>query len=373
MALSLRLLTLFLISVLIAVVTHGAVAATLNLDVQQKYGTVSIAAIDRAIAEARNHFLSSPNDTVVISLPSGVFPLALESPEFGSIDVSDVQPGPSGRLIIQGAGKERTILVFNTHTDQIVGRHAAHIVFTGIHFTAGYMTVSQGHVAQVLPGAIVLNIESGFPSPLELLNTDAPKGVYLRRCTDSLTDPHIIENDNEQVRWGDPVHLSGSLWQLNVALRPGSTPFRIGDLVAIKSKHGNGNTYRFIASEDITFDNVIWTRLTRGVFRAGTHDVKILNAAILRDPPVNGQVPCLSSAAGGPQFGQPNDEPSGGFLVQNYVATGTGDDAIAFFNASGRVDNARIADSFARGILLYHSPNVDITNVQVESAPILRQ
>jgi hypothetical protein len=100
--------------------------------------------------------------------------------------------------------------------------------------------------------------------------------------------------------------------------------------------------------------------------------VKILNSAILRDPPVNGRVPCLASAAGGPQIGQPRDAPTTGDVVQNFTASGTGDDALAFFNASGTVSNVTIADSFARGILLVRSPGVALSGIHVQRAPVLR-
>ena len=113
-------------------------------------------------------------------------------------------------------------------------------------------------------------------------------------------------------------------------------------------------------------------RVTRGVFRGGMSDVKILNSSILRDPPVRGRVPCLASAAGGPQIGQPRDAPTSGDIVRNFTAAGTGDDALAFFNASGSVSNVTIADSFARGILLYRSPGVTLSNVHVQQAPVLR-
>ena len=87
----------------------------------------------------------------------------------------------------------------------------------------------------------------------------------------------------------------------------------------MKSKSEESSAYRFLGGNDLTFDDVLWTRATRGVFRSGTNNVHILNSAIRRDPPIFGQSPCLSSAAGGPQFGQPRDPETTGNLVENFT------------------------------------------------------
>ncbi len=332
-----------------------------------------MASIDRAIDDARRQFLSSPNDVITLNLPAGVFHLSGGDERAASIDVSRVQPGAQGRLIVKGAGSDTTTLVFDTHRDEIVGRDSAHIAFIGLHFTVGYLTVSQGHVERVLPDAVVLRIEDGFPTPGDLFDPAVRAGRYLRRCTDSASAPKIEEEDNGQVPWFRAESLGGRLWQLDVRHRPDGAVFRAGDLLAIKSKHDDGNAYKFLGSSDVTFDDVLWTRNTRGVFRAGTSNVRILNSRILRDPAIDGHVPCLASAGGGPQFGQPRDPETSGNIVANFSATGTGDDAIAFFNASGRVDHVKVTDSFARGILLFNSRGVELGQVDAERAPVLRQ
>ncbi len=348
-------------------------AATVDVDVARQYGGISLASIDHAIDDARRQFLASPNDVIALNLPAGVFDLSDGGEHAASIDVSHVQPGAQGRLILKGAGSDRTTLVFDTHKDEIIGRGAAHIAFVGLHFTVGYLTVSQGHVERVLPDAIVIRIEDGFPTPGDLFDPALRAGRYLRRCTDSATAPEIEQQANGQVPWFRAAPLGGALWQLDIRHRPDGAMFRPGDLVAIKSKHDDGNAYKFLDSSDLAFDDVLWTRNTRGVFRAGTSHVKILNSRILRDPAIQGHVPCLASAAGGPQFGQPRDPETSGDIVENFSATGTGDDAIAFFNASGRVDHAKLTDSFARGLLLFNSPGVEVGQVDAQRAPMLRQ
>ncbi len=345
-----------------------AAAATLDIDVAQKYGGLSLAAINTAIGEAKRRFAVSPNDTITLRLPPGVFTLTAGVGDAGSIDVSGIDPGPSGKLILRGAGRDRTTLLFDTRRDEITGRNTSHVAFIGLHFTIGHMTVSQGTVESVQPGSVVLRIADGFPTPADLFNPGSDRGRYLRRCTGG----HIDQTANVQVPWSAAEPLPGGLWRLDIRTRRGEAAFRPGDLLAIKSKGDDGGAYRFIGGDDITFDDVAWSRVTRGVFRF-VNGVKILNAAILPEPPVHGQAPCLSSAAGGPQIGQPRDPPTTGDVVDNFTSTGTGDDSLAFFNASGTASHITIADSFARGILLYHSPGVALSAIHVERAEVLRQ
>jgi hypothetical protein len=347
----------------------AAHAATLDIDVAKTYGQVSLAAINAAIGDARSRFRNDPNEVITLRLPAGVFTLTGQGSAEASIDVSDINPGPAGRLVLRGAGREQTTLVFETRRDEIFGRNVSHVSFIGLHFTVGHMTVSQGIVEAMQPGAVVLRIEDGFPTPADLYNAESDRGRYLRRCTGG----HIDQDPaNVQIPWSQAQSLSAGRWRLDIRAPRGWDGFRPGDVLAIKSKGEDGNAYRFLGGDDVVFDDVAWSRVTRGVFR-GVNDIKILNCAILRDPPVDGHLPCLSSAAGGPQIGQPRDPPTTGDIVQNFTSAGTGDDSLAFFNASGSVSNVTISDAFARGILLYHSPGVTLTGIAVERAPVLRQ
>ena len=338
----------------------------------QKYGAVSLASINQAIGEAKRDFETNPDDTVVVHLPPGTFNLREAADKPGGIDVSGVRPSQSGRLVLQGAGKAATTLIFAGRSDEILGRNATHISVVGLHFTVDHMTVSQGHVVQSLPGAVILRIEKGFPTPADLFNPDTDRGRYLRRCDDLGAVSRISQDPgNLQVAWLQASPLSDRAWRIDVRPARGATPFLPGDLVAIKSKNGEGGAYRFIGGSDITFDDVAWSRVTRGVFR-GTNGVRISNASIWRDKPVQGRTPCLASAGGGPQIGQPRDPPILDAHVENFSASGTGDDSLAFFNASGVIRHVTIQDSFARGILLYDSPDVQLEDINVDRAPILK-
>ncbi len=347
--------------------TAKAQAATRDIDIARTYGAISLSTINAAIADAKSRFAADPNQTIALHLPAGVFTLSARGADPPSIDVSGINPGPTGRLILQGAGPDRTTLVFDTRHDEIFGRNTSHVAFIGLHFTIGHMTISQGIVDSVEPNAVTLRIAEGFPTPADLYNPNSDRGRYLRRCTAG----HIDQQDR-QIPWDQADPMSDGRWRLTIRPRRDAAPFHPGDQLAIKSKGDDGNAYRFLGGDDIVFDHVAWSRLTRGVFR-GVNNVQIRNAAILRDPPVHGQLPCLASAAGGPQIGQPRDPPTTGDIVQNFTASGTGDDALAFFNASGAVTNATITDSFARGILLYHSPGVTLTAIHTDRAPVLQQ
>jgi hypothetical protein len=149
-------------------------------------------------------------------------------------------------------------------------------------------------------------------------------------------------------------------------------PYRTGDLVGIKSKE-TGNVYWFFQGSDITFEDVHWTRKSRGVFRGGIDRVRFTRCVVDRGPDVQGQTPCLSTPDGGPQIGQPNDPSTQDNWVENCRFVATGDDSIAFFNASGTVRGNSVRDSFGRGILLVNSPDALVEDNQVVRCPVLRQ
>ena len=59
-------------------------------------------------------------------------------------------------------------------------------------------------------------------------------------------------------------------------LSVGSICLRPGDLVGIKSKccGVSDNAYRFCTGEEITFENIKWTRQARGVLRGGMSTIR---------------------------------------------------------------------------------------------------
>ena len=353
-------------------------AETVPIDVQSKYG-ITLDGIAHAIEKAKSHFAQFPNDVIILDFPPGKFDLthAPSHPEIRSemghsvvaISLDGVKPGPSGRLVFHGAGSNKTTLLFARDMTEFEGRGVYHVTVSGFHLASAGERTTQGHVVSVSPGIVVLDIQDGFPTPAEIFNSEVDQGRFLRRFTDSKTDPQMIQDHNTQVAWVTARQISGQRWKFNLKGQD-VAPYSPGNLIGVKSKVG-GQAYYFSGGSDFTFNDILWTQESCGDFRGGFDDVKVLNCEVKRSPPINGQTPCLSSPSGGPQIGQPRDPPTTGNVVDNYTSEGTGDDSIAFFNASGTINNVTINDSFARGILLYHSPSVKITNAKVERCPIL--
>lgn len=363
----------------------AANAALVTRWLDKDYGGVSPATIAAAIEDAREHFASSleaADDTYVIRIPAGTFDLSLPNTAAarrprGTIDVSGIDPGPDGRLVISGAGMDRTVLIMDPHVPGIYGRSVYRITFQDLEMTRAKYTVTQGIVVEVAPGKVVLDIQPGFPSPMDIYQPDEEivgrrgPGRYLRKFINSKTAPQIVTEDNRQLAWRDAVAVPGypSRWQFNLKHRQVMANYRTGDLVAVKSKHG-GQAYWFHTGGEITFQRVIWTDASRGVFR-NMDRITILDSKILRSAPINGQIPALSSPGGGPQIGQPRDRVTRGNVVKNLYAEGTGDDAIACFNcAETTFEGNYVTDSFARGILLFRSPGVRLVGNTLVRSPL---
>ena len=365
----------------------SARAETITKYLDKDYGGVSRATIAEAIEDARKHFASSKvagDDTYVITIPAGKFDLTFSEAERasaqsrrGTIDISGIEPGSGGQLVISGAGMNRTSLTMDEHEVGIFGRSVYRVTFQDFEMTRAKYTVTQGIVVSVSPGEVVLDIQPGFPSPLDIYDHDVVgrkgPGRYLREFTNSKIDPEIMD-DNRQVAWRDAVQIAGfpARWQFRLKKPRLIETYQVGDLIAVKSKHGS-QAYWFHTGSDITFRRVLWTDVARGVFR-DMDRITISDCKILRSPPIKGQTPALATPGGGPQIGQPDDPVTTGNLVEGLFAEGTGDDAIACFNCADTIikDND-IVDSFARGILLFRSPYVQLMNNKLVRSPLLRR
>jgi len=359
---------------LVAVLAAVASAETVTWNVRTKYG-VSAKGIRQAIQEANAHFSKSPNDVVVLEFDGGSFFLEDKSRSKGTINLSGVKPGPKGRLVFQGKGIDKTTLVLSDNKHAIYGRGVYRVTFAGMHMTRKNYTVSQGTVVQTAPGQVVLDIQKGFPTPAKIFNPLSKQGRYLRRYTNSKTDPKLIQENNEQIPWTRAVHIKDQRWRIELKRKTELANYSKGDLIGIKSKHGGttefgGQTYWFMGGSDFLFDAVKWTHKTRGVFRGGFNKVHFLNCVTDRSPPINGQTPCLAAPGGGPQIGQPNDPATTGNLVKNCRFIASGDDAVAFFNASGEISGCYIRDAFCRGILAANSPKAKLSKNTIIRCPV---
>jgi len=355
---------------LVVALAAMAKAETVTWNVRTRYG-VSAKGIRQAVHEAKAHFSKAPNDAVVLEFDAGSFFIEDKGSSKGAIDLSEVKPGPKGRLVFQGKGIDKTILVFSNSKHAIYGRNVYRVTIADMHMTRKNYTVSQGIVVETAPGKVVLEIHKGFPTPAEIFNPRSGQGRYLRRYTNSRTDPELIQQDNKQIPWTRAIHVKDRQWKIEFKRKTELANYSKGDLVGIKSKHG-GQTYWLMGGSDILFQDVKWTQKTRGVFRGGFNKVRFLNCVTDRSPPINGQTPCLAAPGGGPQIGQPNDPATTDHLVRNCRFIASGDDAVAFFNASGKISGCYIRDAFARGILAANSPNAVLTKNTVIRCPVQR-
>ena len=362
-----------------AVIAASKVVKYLDKD----YGAVTSAALNRAIADARGYFQTTPDAVYAIILPAGSFAMP------DTIDVSGVTPGPKGRLIIAGQGKALTTIVQAPNQTGIAGKDVNRVTFQGLHFTLPIQTTTQGHVVSVSANSVVLDISPGFPSPQDLMDKAYAGsrgcekvaaavggwGRYLKILTDSKTDPHMDNVDQQKVSFCLPQPVAGvpGRWAFSLKDRnskEAAVSYPVGGLIAVKSKFME-SAYQFCGGDDFEFKDIIFTQRSRGTWRCGFNHVHLDGVQILRPAPIQGQVPALSSPGGGPQIGEVGT-PSTGHLIENSLFVGTGDDAIAFFDASGVVRDTTVQDSWGR-VNLNQSPGVDLTNTQVIRTRVVRQ
>jgi hypothetical protein len=352
-----------------------AKSETLRWNVRDRFG-VSAKGIQKAVSAAKIHFDNAANDVVILEFEKGSFWLEDNGPSKGIIDLSVIKPGPNGRLIFQGKGMDRTTLVFADNKHALYGRDVHRVTFADMHMTRKDYTVSQGLVVEVAPGRVVLDIHLGFPTPDMIFNPLSKQGRFLRRYTNSTTDPEVIEENNEQIPWTRSRHIDGRRWQLDLKQKNKVANYSKGNLIGIKSKHNKGDTefggqtYWFYSGSDFVFQSVKWTHKSRGVFRGGFENVQFVDCVIDRAPAINGQTPCLATPGGGPQTGQPNDPATSGHLVKNCRFIALGDDAVALFNATGKISGCYIRDSFVRGILVANAPRTVLENNTVIRCPV---
>lgn len=356
-------------------VANPLIAETVRWDVEARFG-MNASGLQQAIDAAKRHFAQSPDDTVILELSEGNFWLERKQPGKGTLDLSGVKPGANGRLVFQGKGIDKTVLTFADDKHALFGRNVFRVTFTQMHMTRKKYTVSQGKVVKVQPGKVVLDIQNGFPTPDAIYNSLSKQGRFMRKYTNSRTDPHLVEKNNEQIPWKVAKHVGGQRWRLELKNKNLVANYRAGDLIGIKSKHSQGDeewdgqTYWLYSGADVRFEKVKWTHKSRGVFRGGFQKVQFVDCLFDRAPPINGQTPCLAAPGGGPQIGQPNDPPTNGHLIRNCRFIALGDDAIAFFNATGEITDCYIRDSFVRGILVANGPNTVLERNQLIRCPV---
>jgi len=352
-------------------------AKTVVIDIAKEFG-VTPGGIKLAVAAAERALATDATSEVELYLGPGVHSVN----ETGDLFVLDkITPKHPGRLVIRGAGMDATTLVTSGLGVTVFSRASSHVSVRDLTFSRSSRTVTQGVVRSCSADRAVLEISPGFPSPLSIYDASSGQGRYVRAYTDSATDPRLVVDPanngtvwpptrNAQAAWDDPREVSPGVWSLS--LRGRFEPWQAGALLAVKSKHQQ-NAYFFDGGDDVAFQRVQWLRHSRGVVRGGISNVLFDGCVVERGSPVLGRAPALATPGGGPQIGQPGDPAVHNVTVSNHSSVGTGDDSIALFHvAQGAVRDSRVSDSFARGILLYDSPSVELSGNDVRRCPVFR-
>ncbi|MGI2258689.1 hypothetical protein [Shewanella sp. GXUN23E] len=325
------------------------------------------------------------NSVATITLPAGRFYLESNPDAAGTLLFNELYTGKSGKLVFRGQGRGKTTLVFNDFEQvALFGKMVNGLTLQDMHFTRAAYSATQGNVVSSRPGEIIIDIHDGYPSP-EFLWRFRDLGHYLRRATNSTTEPLIIQTNNDQVKYGyrgglayPPQFVDGNKWLFYLAdekLDLASRGYKPGDYVAIKAKK-SGFPYQFLGGERLTMDNVKWTHSTRGIIRGATdndgnqvafNDISISNCLIATTKGIAGQAPILSASGGGIQLNQPDDLPMNNISVSNCRLDSTGDDNLALFNVNNvRLENIKSINAFARSILVTtRARNVCAENVSI--------
>ncbi len=326
-------------------------STTLVWNVAVKYGHITQASLQMAVDEARAHFKTSPNDTIIIQINAGRYAIG-GTGGAGIALGNSLQTGPRGQLTIQGAGMDKTTLVFtDMASSEFMGSAVRNFTLRDLTCTRPRMTVSQGIVARVEPGQVWLDIQPGFPTPQRIVAPQGNPGKYLRRYSHNPNNP-LLDMTVAQVDWTIATRVTANRWLMQLKY-PRITPFLVGDLIGIKSMAAGNAVWFGQGGNRIQFVRVRWMRSTRVLVRGGPTNVLISGCRIDKDPPLQGQSPCLASPHGGPQLNQPNDALARNMFVENCYFDSAGDDLVAFFHVDGgHVTNSLLRNGFARGLLV---------------------
>jgi len=264
------------------------------------------------------------------------------------------------------------------------------------------LKTTQGRVVQVNSDHLVVELEAGFPSlhqfPRGIVDNTKTHGRKIRKYRVPAGKVPRYQRIDPAVPGGPKWHHANKFhpndaadrrWRVYFDNDADVNSFAYNDLVGFKSKHG-GQAYKFLNASHITFDSVMWTHETRGVFK-GSNNITVKNSRAGPDPWIDnhftnvqlsrgnwgrrtGVQQYLASSSGGPQIGSPPDNPinwnhlpnrpatvfaeNGGshHRLMNNVFTRLGDDPIGLFNVEKNVvvRNNTITDGPARGVLNFN-------------------
>lgn len=247
-------------------------------------------------------------------------------------DVPAIQP--LADVVIRGAGMDETALVFPIGVDGLFAQGVS-ITISDLEITRDQMQTTQGRVTETGRNYAILDIPANLPAPVFDPDRPSSKGRDLRPFTDHRRPRLMV--DEEQWNWSAVEYLGGTLWKFTLNRKLVDIP--LGRLMAVKSKYGNADPYRFTDC-DVTMERVRFTRDARGLFINCWAIVR--SCAIVREERWH----CFSTNSGGWQFA--NSE----IRVENNIVQATADDPIACYDGTrGVIRGNTITDTW-RGMVI---------------------
>lgn len=350
----------FIITILttLALVTsvYGNDAKTQVWEVLEQYGNINGPRLQRAVNDAIAYRKINPDITIILNLAKGKYKLNKQ------VTFKNMNTHGKGWLIIRGQGIGVTELVdteYITAGIMTFGAIAPHrLKFSDFSLTGSRLTSSQGTVVAIGQRHVDIKLDSGFPVPTALFDTESTKANKLRLIDDSdPNNPHYVEGPNNdhyyyRIPWFGPDRgkapekLHDRVWRFHTKKVP---PYNTGDRIAISSKSRRSNWGLFKGGgSDIIFENIALKHLGRIIFRqekASWKNIRFTNISITRSK-VNGITEFYSTDAGIQLGLQDRGEKISNLIVENCDIRGTVDDGLGLQNVlSGRISHNRWEDT----------------------------
>ena len=131
-----------LLSLASYLVTAGGQDCDIRWSVEDVWG-ISYQGVSLAIQEARSFLFIEPDTTLCLFLSPGQHWLVLPDPD-SSLDLSGSWGSQHGRLVLEGAGVEETILIVDPHHTLLSGRNVERLTIRDLQFRRSQELTTQG-------------------------------------------------------------------------------------------------------------------------------------------------------------------------------------------------------------------------------------
>ena len=205
-----------------------------TLNVEERWG-ITYQGLSLALKEARSLFINHQDPRVCLYLAAGHHSLPYAGPD-SSLDLSGQWGVTRGRLILQGAGREETILEVDPRNTLLTGKRVERLTIRDLQFRKSQELTSQGTVAEVGQGFVNLLITPEFPGLDAIYDKTSSTGRYLRKFQNVDGKCEILEEKNQQVPWKDYQKVGEREWRVLLKQESKVVDYQVGQLVGVKSK-----------------------------------------------------------------------------------------------------------------------------------------